>query len=275
MAQVKAIDVEIALGERCRRDGNGYWPQIEVRDPTGLLRLDGVALQWSFSRMWISGYEIKVSRSDFLRDAKYTLYRNHVDDMTLVCPARMIDRDEVPEPIGLMWYYPDTAAGNPKLRWRRRPEPSHGDTRQVEHQLLNRLTRDGGRAPAGRYGRYESARVYLEERDTMRNVGRALGTRMAMRLQALEAMQEPTHRRQVEARSAAFERLVQILNGHGYDQISRWCPVAELDARLEDLDKAMASTAPLDEIDRETRYMIREIDGLRTRLGLDGEGDGR
>lgn len=100
---VTAMDINCALASRYRRDGDGYWSEISVTEPNDtVLRLDGVALEVNWrGDTWISGFEVKVSRGDFLRDAKYLCYKNYVDDLTLVCPARMIDRSEVPEPVGL------------------------------------------------------------------------------------------------------------------------------------------------------------------------------
>ncbi|MBT1162117.1 hypothetical protein [Bifidobacterium sp. SO1] len=267
--KVTAVDIEAALADRYRRTGSGFLPQIEVDDPHGLLRLDGVGLEWSYRRMWISGFEIKVSRSDFLRDAKYTLYRNYVDDMTLVCPARMIDRDELPDGIGLLWYDPHAKPGRPRLRYRRKPEPSNGDTRQVEQQLLRRLTRAD--VPAGRYGRYESARQYVEEKTALKNIGEALGSKMARRITELERLQEPSHRRAMEDRAEAYDRLVGILNAHGFDQITLTSRGTQLDHGLARLDRALTASAPVEAIDRETRYAIDTLKYLRELVGLDRE----
>ncbi|WP_150383837.1 hypothetical protein [Bifidobacterium rousetti] len=272
-SRVRAMDVEIALTERCRKRGDGYWTEIEVQDPNGLLRLDGVALSWSFHRMWISGFEVKVSRSDFLRDAKYTVYRRYVDDLTLVCPARMIDRDEVPDGIGLLWYHADAKPGQPRLRYRRKPEPCDGDTHQIEHQLLRRLTRDSIDTRPNRFGRYETARRYVEERTALKNIGDALGSKMALRLQQLERLQEPTHMRQVQARADAYDRLTGILNRHGYTQVDTTTRPDHMDRALRDLDRALSHTAPLDTVDRETRYLADSITYLRRQLGLDRKED--
>lgn len=213
---VTAMDINCALASRYRRDGDGYWSEISVTEPNDtVLRLDGVALEVNWrGDTWISGFEVKVSRGDFLRDAKYLCYKNYVDDLTLVCPARMIDRSEVPEPVGLMYYDPSKRT----LRYRRKPNPSHGDTRQVEHRLLKKLA--ASERP-DRYGHYETAAEYVAQREAMKGIGRALGTKMALRLQQLEQLQEPTEARRIQAQSKAFERVCDILSRHGY-QISRW-----------------------------------------------------
>ena len=162
---VTAMDINCALASRYRRDGDGYWSEISVTEPNDtVLRLDGVALEVNWrGDTWISGFEVKVSRGDFLRDAKYLCYKNYVDDLTLVCPARMIDRSEVPEPVGLMYYDPSKRT----LRYRRKPNPSHGDTRQVEHRLLKKLA--ASERP-DRYGHYETAAEYVAQREAMKGV---------------------------------------------------------------------------------------------------------
>ena len=82
---VTAMDINCALASRYRRDGDGYWSEISVTEPNDtVLRLDGVALEVNWrGDTWISGFEVKVSRGDFLRDAKYLCYKNYVDDLTL------------------------------------------------------------------------------------------------------------------------------------------------------------------------------------------------
>lgn len=259
---VTAMDINCALASRYRRDGDGYWSEISVTEPNDtVLRLDGVALEVNWrGDTWISGFEVKVSRGDFLRDAKYLCYKNYVDDLTLVCPARMIDRSEVPEPVGLMYYDPSKRT----LRYRRKPDPSHGDTRQVEHRLLKKLA--ASERP-DRYGHYETAAEYVAQREAMKGIGRALGTKMALRLQQLEQLQEPTEARRIQAQSKAVERVCDILSRHGY-QISRWTRTEDLETRLKELDEALSSVVPTGKVDRETLYAISCLQQLRTTLGL-------
>lgn len=174
--------------------------------------------------------------------------------------VRMIDRSEVPEPVGLMYYDPSKRT----LRYRRKPNPSHGDTRQVEHRLLKKLA--ASERP-DRYGHYETAAEYVAQREAMKGIGRALGTKMALRLQQLEQLQEPTEARRIQAQSKAFERVCDILSRHGY-QISRWSRTEDLETRLKELDEALSSVVPTGTVDRETLYAISCLQQLRTTLGL-------
>ncbi len=62
---------------------------------------------WVFKRSWspitMFGYEIKVSRSDFLKDDKWPSYLELCNHFYFVCPHGLIASDEVPEGTGLLW----------------------------------------------------------------------------------------------------------------------------------------------------------------------------
>ena len=69
----------------------------------GMKKLDAWVMPKSWSNMNITGYEVKVSRSDFLNDNKWMAYLPYVNSMYFVCPSGLIQPEEVPENIGLMW----------------------------------------------------------------------------------------------------------------------------------------------------------------------------
>lgn len=69
----------------------------------GHVRLDFWAMRKSWSTPMITGYEIKVSRSDFLQDIKWPRYLNYCERFYFVCPNGMIDPKEVDPRAGLMW----------------------------------------------------------------------------------------------------------------------------------------------------------------------------
>jgi len=62
---------------------------------------------WAMKRAWTNpctfGYEIKVSRSDFVRDDKWQSYLGSCNQFYFVCPAKLIAPEEVPEIAGLLW----------------------------------------------------------------------------------------------------------------------------------------------------------------------------
>ena len=69
---------------------------------TNLLKLDA----WAMSRSWTNpitfGYEIKVSRSDFLGDNKWPQYLKYCSQFYFVAPSGVIKPDELPKRVGLV-----------------------------------------------------------------------------------------------------------------------------------------------------------------------------
>ena len=65
-----------------------------------------IADAWTMARSWaqptVSAYEIKVSRSDFLRDKKWTGYLDMCNCLSFACPPGVIAANEVPEQCGLV-----------------------------------------------------------------------------------------------------------------------------------------------------------------------------
>lgn len=107
---VTAFEIKRALSEK-------HWKDFFITEcksgPTqiaaaGTLKiLDGLAIKKSWTAPCFTGYEVKVSRSDFLRDAKFYTYEELCNCLYIVCPKGMIDRTELPESIGLMYYDPE------------------------------------------------------------------------------------------------------------------------------------------------------------------------
>lgn len=266
-----AFDLKAALERRWRQPQRtaAFWTELTVPAPDGDLRLDAVALEWSLQRLWVHGYEIKVSRSDWLRDAKWERYRPYCDTLTLVCPKGLVNRDEMPGDTGLLWYDPATG----QLRHRRKPgyDAPGTDTTIIKERILRALARhgaDGDGTFPGRYGRYNDAKEYVEQRDAMRSIGARLGTSMAWRLQRLEALQEPRHRRMVEAKAAMFDRLSELLRRHGYGPSPFWEDGPEAQqAAWARLDGELSATVPAGALGRDLDDAIGLLRRARGRLG--------
>lgn len=70
---------------------------------SNFLRLDAWVMKRSWSHPITWGYEIKVSRNDFLRDAKWRGYLPLCSSFYFVCPTDLIHPEELPAEAGLMW----------------------------------------------------------------------------------------------------------------------------------------------------------------------------
>lgn len=66
------------------------------------LRLDGWAMKRSYSNATMTGYEVKVSRSDFLNDEKWKLYLPYCNKFYFVSAPGIIDPKELPPEAGLL-----------------------------------------------------------------------------------------------------------------------------------------------------------------------------
>lgn len=67
------------------------------------VRLDGLAIRPSWTAPLFSGYEVKVSRQDFIRDTKWQAYLAYCHRFSFVCPDGLIAPGELPEEVGLYW----------------------------------------------------------------------------------------------------------------------------------------------------------------------------
>lgn len=70
-------------------------------------RLDAWAMKKSWRNSNMLGYEIKVSRSDFLADKKWKNYLPLCNTFYFVCPKGLIKKDEIPDDVGLIYYNPE------------------------------------------------------------------------------------------------------------------------------------------------------------------------
>ena len=62
---------------------------------------------WAMKKAWahplITGYEIKIHRSDFDGDEKWMGYLPYCNKFYFICPSKMIMPTELPDSVGLMW----------------------------------------------------------------------------------------------------------------------------------------------------------------------------
>jgi len=68
----------------------------------GMLKMDGWAMKRSWANPCFYGYEIKVSRSDFMSDTKWPGYLNLCNEFYFVCPNGVIKPEELSKDVGLL-----------------------------------------------------------------------------------------------------------------------------------------------------------------------------
>lgn len=81
-----------------------FVPECKIgRTGPGCSRLDAWAMRKSWAKPCVIGYEIKVSRSDFLGDYKWNKYLKFCNELYFVSPYKMIDPSELSNGVGLIW----------------------------------------------------------------------------------------------------------------------------------------------------------------------------
>lgn len=110
----------------------------------GSPRLDA----WVMSRSWatprVVGYEVKVSRSDFLADQKWPSYLPYCNELYFCCQPGVIQTAEVPEECGLVL---TTKSGTRLLTAKKAPyRPGPSDDGAYRYVLMwrSKITRDNG-----------------------------------------------------------------------------------------------------------------------------------
>ncbi len=86
------------------KNGSTYFPTDGK-----LLIFDAWAMPRSYTQMCWIGYEIKVSRADYLSDKKLLDYLRYCSHLYVVCPHGLIKKEEVPDPIGLLYVFKNEA----------------------------------------------------------------------------------------------------------------------------------------------------------------------
>lgn len=88
--------------------------------PSGVThsRLDGWAMAKSWAKPHVYGYEIKCSRSDFIRDEKWQNYLPLCNSLYFVCPPKLIQPEELPGDVGLLWCHGTRLLSKKKAAYR-------------------------------------------------------------------------------------------------------------------------------------------------------------
>ena len=108
-------------------------------------RIDAVIID--VSKRWIRGFEIKVSRSDFLRDEKWHEYAEFCSSLSIVCPEGLIRKEEVPAPFGLLYVLGNVALTNDLrsvgVKWEKKPKRfQHRDGMAWTYTYLNVIEKE-------------------------------------------------------------------------------------------------------------------------------------
>jgi len=253
--RVTSFDIKKALANK--HDEREFFITECKNGPTGtgLLQFDGLAIYKSWAHPKIVGYEIKVSRSDFLRDNKFYLYLPYVHELYFVVPTGLIDRNELPVEIGLMYYNPDTCALTTKKKATHRKIEVSAE--MLLYVIMNRL--DGDRIPFTS-NRAEYYRAWLAGKMSNRGLGNQVSNKMIKEINRLEGELKKLGRS--KENQDELEKIYSVMDKYG---IRNYFNSAEA------LDNALSRPYPaeLDTIQNQLQVAQKEIDKLRCKAGME------
>jgi hypothetical protein len=145
-----------------------------------LLIMDAFAMKKSWANPCLSGYEIKVSRADFQKDTKWPGYLNYCNQFSFVCPTGLIQLEELPDEVGLIYYNPDkqTLYTKRKAQYRLIDVPNE----LYLYLMMNRF--ESSQHPFFT-DRKEYFEAFLEDKADRKQIGYRVGSKMAKELQSM------------------------------------------------------------------------------------------
>lgn len=248
---VSALDIKKALAKR--HENREFFITECKTGPTetGMLQFDGLAIYKSWAHPNIVGYEIKTSRSDFLRDAKYTRYMPYCHELYFVTPTGMVQRQEIEENIGLIWYNPATGGLTTKKKAIHRNIEISSD--MLLYIIMNRL--DSDRLPFTS-DKTEFWKEWLNNKISNRKLGYQVRSKLLDQIRELE--QENRRYERFKEERDEYNKLLEVMKKHGLNTLYN---VAET------LDTALSRPYPveLDTVLNQLQVAVKEIDKLKAK----------
>ncbi len=254
--KVTSTEIKLALREWKPKDyfltevknGSTYFPPAQ-----GLLIFDGIGIRKSYTQPCITIYEIKVSRSDFLQDPKWKLYLQYCNEFYFVVPRGLIDKSELPEDVGLIYYNPETK----KLLTRQKSKYRECENPYEVYQYIiySRLAEN----PHPFYEkRADYARDYLADKADKKYLGNVLGSKMACDMSEMAIRLEKL--RVNEDKINFYDDVVKLLKERGY--YSWRCSLEEV---LKELEKRLThgcNPDDLEDIKRDASHILRIVERM-------------
>ncbi|MRN51968.1 hypothetical protein [Paenibacillus monticola] len=255
---VRADLIKKALADRHKDD----FYMTEVKDGPSQsvqhhLKLDALAVRKSWSKPLLSGYEIKVSRSDFLRDNKWMGYLPLCHEFSFVCPTGLIKPEELPEQVGLIYYNPEkgTLQTKRKAVYRLVEIPAN----MLMYIIMNRLNND--RHPFFSDQR-ERIEAYVLDKGDRYHLSVTYKHKISARLDELEKEASDIRRKyeRFDQTQSVYDRLKDLANRIG-------CHGWFGDKWVDELEQMLLASAVSKEIQSAVESVERSAMQLRKAVG--------
>lgn len=186
VSKLTSADIKKLLLDRHTGANNPDFIAFEVKTgSTWTKKPDfGILDCWVMKRSWTHtrtiGYEIKVSRGDFLNDNKWQKYLPFCNEFYFICPTDLIDKTELPPQVGLIFV---TKNCN-KLRTIKKAPWEHRNAEQqldiYKYIIMHKLSSDTYPFHSDKTDYYED---WLANKISNQELGYKVGSKLALELQ--------------------------------------------------------------------------------------------
>ncbi|MBS4172102.1 MmcB family DNA repair protein [Bacillus sp. FJAT-49736] len=227
--KVTAQDIKYVLSVKHREDffltevkNGSTWSSRE------LAIMDGLAIKKSWAKPCLTGYEIKVSRSDFMNDEKWPVYKELCHRFYFACPTGLIQAEELPDDVGLVWFNPEKKTLYTRKKAKFRDIEMSADL--FYYIILSRLENE-------KHPFFSSQRELLEQyvidKASRYELGRRVGSKLMKDLVDLEKQNQEMKRKleRLEQNEIDFKRFQGVMRKNGLNSY-RWNAAEELDEAL-------------------------------------------
>lgn len=200
-------------------------------------RLDAWSMKRSWSRFSTIGYEIKVSRSDFLGDTKFMEYMPLCHELYIVAPTGVCLIEELPEGVGLI--VPSTNCT--RLYMKRRAQ--HHEPTDLWQLLAYILMSRAEIKQSGYYAKESNAEFWRSWLET-KEINSSLGYRVSQELRKTIDEKIDSVKRANEILQKENDRLSEIkriLDSYGITSRSTWSVELELRRRVEEIERGYSN----------------------------------
>ncbi|MDF2842496.1 MAG: hypothetical protein K0R00_922 [Herbinix sp.] len=247
MGEVSSNDIKKALARK--HEEREFFITECKNGPTmtGMLQFDGLAIYKSWAHPNIVGYEIKISRSDFQRDTKFFQYMPYCHELYFVVPTGLIDRMELPNDVGLIYYNSKTQTLTTKKKAIHRNIEINAD--MLLYIIMNRLNND--RLPF-HSSKQEYFQDWLNSKLNDRQLGNMVSSKLINRINELHDINRRSG--YIEEQLKELSELHEVMDRYG---IHSWNAV-------KGLEEALSKPYPkkIDDIHKRLTKVVEEMDSI-------------
>lgn len=221
----------------------------ETWGSNGHRRLDGWVMKRSYTTPLTIGYEIKVSRQDFLNDNKFHEYLALCNEFYFVCPAGLIEKGEIPDGVGLIW---TSKTGTRlytkrKARYRDIEEP----VSLFKYILMSRaeITPPNENNLLSRQDLFED---FLNKKESAKRIGRLFGKKLRKRIEE-EFIKIDEENQLLKAQNNDLNDIKKIIKDMGVKLDTRWLK-SSFERQFETLNEIIPEN-----IERQIRWLAKEL----------------